>query len=97
MLTIVILIFAEVTPKTFAALYPDKIAYPVSWIVYPLMKLFSPLVLIINLIAKVLLRIFGINPENVNQELLTKDECDFDNPDYYLVLNLQDMLSREHF
>ena len=74
MLTIVILIFAEVTPKTFAALYPDKIAYPVSWIVYPLMKLFSPIVLIINLIAKVLLRIFGINPENANQELLTKDE-----------------------
>ena len=74
MLTIVILIFAEVTPKTFAALYPDKIAYPVSWIVYPLMKLFSPIVLIINLIAKVLLRIFGVNPENVNQELLTKDE-----------------------
>ena len=74
MLTIVILIFAEVTPKTFAALYPDKIAYPVSWIVYPLMKLFSPIVLIINLIAKILLRIFGVNPENVNQELLTKDE-----------------------
>ena len=38
------------------------------------MKLFSPIVLIINLIAKVLLRIFGINPENINQELLTKDE-----------------------
>ena len=74
MLTIVILIFAEVTPKTFAALYPDKIAYPVSWIVYPLMKLFSPIVLIINLIAKVLLRIFGVNPENASQELLTKDE-----------------------
>ena len=74
MLTIVILIFAEVTPKTFAALYPDKIAYPISWIVYPLMKLFSPIVLIINLIAKVLLRIFGVKPENVNQELLTKDE-----------------------
>ena len=74
MLTIVILIFAEVTPKTFAALYPDKIAYPISWIVYPLMKLFSPIVLIINLIAKVLLGVFGIKPENTNEELLTKDE-----------------------
>ena len=33
-LTIVILIFAEVTPKTFAALYPDKIAYPISSVSY---------------------------------------------------------------
>jgi len=74
MLTIVILIFAEVTPKTFAALHPDKIAYPISWVIYPLMKVFSPLVLIINLVAKILLRIFGVRPENNNQELLTKDE-----------------------
>ncbi len=45
-LTVIILIFAEVTPKTFAALYPDKIAYPVSWIFYLLMKIFYPLVVI---------------------------------------------------
>ena len=74
MLTIVILIFAEVTPKTFAALYPDKIAYPISWIIYPLMKLFYPIVIIINFIAKIILNLFGIKPKNYNQELLTKDE-----------------------
>ena len=74
MLTIVILIFAEVTPKTFAALYPDKIAYPISWIFYPLIKLFYPIVVVINFISKIVLRIFGIKPNNYNRELLTKDE-----------------------
>ena len=73
-LTVIILIFAEVTPKTFAALYPDKIAYPVSWIFYLLMKIFYPLVVIINFLSKLLLRVFGIKSEYVNQELLTKDE-----------------------
>ena len=73
-LTIVILIFAEVTPKTFAALYPDKIAYPISWIFYPLMRVFYPLVIVINFMSKILLRIFGIRSDYENQELLTKDE-----------------------
>ncbi len=73
-LTIIILIFAEVTPKTFAALYPDKIAYPISWIFYLLMKVFYPIVVVINFLSKLLLRIFGIKSEYVNQELLTKDE-----------------------
>ena len=73
-LTIIILIFAEVTPKTFAALYPDKIAYPISWIFYLLMKVFYPLVVVINFLSKLLLRVFGIKSEYVNQELLTKDE-----------------------
>tara|TARA_B100001093_G_scaffold505140_1_gene562018 strand:+ start:466 stop:1713 length:1248 start_codon:yes stop_codon:yes gene_type:complete len=73
-LTIVILIFSEVTPKTFAALHPDKIAYPISWIFYVLMKIFYPIVIVINFISKSLLSIFGVKSENVNQELLTKDE-----------------------
>ncbi len=73
-LTIVILIFSEVTPKTFAALYPDKIAYPISWIFYILMKIFYPIVIIINFISKSLLGIFGVKSEKINQELLTKDE-----------------------
>ena len=73
-LTIIILIFAEVTPKTFAALYADKIAYPVSLLLYPLMKIFYPIVILINFISKIILRMFGIKTEKINRELLTKDE-----------------------
>ena len=73
-LTIVILIFAEVTPKTLAALHADKIAYPVSWLLYPLMKIFRPIIMVINIITKGILRILGIKDNKINQELLTKDE-----------------------
>lgn len=73
-LTIIILIFAEVTPKTFAALYADKIAYPVSLLLYPLIKVFYPIVILINFISKIILSMFGIKTEKINRELLTKDE-----------------------
>ncbi|MFI3246192.1 MAG: CNNM domain-containing protein, partial [Ferrimonas sp.] len=42
-LTLVVLIFAEVTPKTLAALHPEKLAYPNSLILRPLMTVFYPL------------------------------------------------------
>jgi len=73
-LTIIILIFAEVTPKTLAALYADKIAYPISWLLYPLLRVFSPIVMIINITTKLLLRAIGLQGKRSNQELLTKDE-----------------------
>ena len=73
-LTIIILIFAEVTPKTLAALYADKIAYPISWLLYPLLRVFSPIVMIINVTTKLLLKAIGLQGKRSNQELLTKDE-----------------------
>ena len=38
-LTLVILIFAEITPKTIAALYPERVAFPASWVLLPLQPL----------------------------------------------------------
>ena len=58
-LTVVILIFAEVTPKTLAALHADKIAYPVSWLLYPLMKIL--LTWRVNLLLLELLQPLWIN------------------------------------
>lgn len=62
-LTIVILIFSEVTPKTLAALYPEKIAFPASHVLGPLLKLLYPMVWILNLITNNLLRLMGIRLE----------------------------------
>ncbi len=73
-LTLVILIFAEVTPKTFAALYPERIAKPASLILVPLLRLAYPLVWMTNLLSNGLLRILGINPESSNRDRLTKEE-----------------------
>ena len=62
-LTLVILIFAEITPKTVAALHPEKLAFPFSLILVPLLKLFMPLVLAINSITNGLLRLLGFRPD----------------------------------
>jgi len=73
-LTLVILIFAEVTPKTLAVLYPEKIAFPSSVILAPLQKILSPLVWCINGISNGLLRIFGISTHNQSDNALSSDE-----------------------
>lgn len=62
-LTIVILIFSEVTPKTLAALYPERIAFPASHALRPLLKLLYPVVWTLNLITNNLLRLVGVRME----------------------------------
>ena len=73
-LTIIVLIFAEVTPKTLAALFPERIAYPASIILKPLMFIFYPFVWLINWATKILLFPFGINTGSKMNDDLSKDE-----------------------
>lgn len=73
-LTLVILIFAEITPKTIAAMYPESVAFPASWILLPLMRIFYPLVWLINSITNALLGIFGIDPAKQNEANVSSDE-----------------------
>jgi len=61
LLTLIILIFAEIGPKTAAALYPERIAWPASWVLYPLLNLLHPLVRAINVISNSLLKLVGID------------------------------------
>ncbi|SFX29295.1 HlyC/CorC family transporter [Marinospirillum alkaliphilum] len=73
-LTIVVLIFAEVTPKTLAALHPEKFARPASYALYPLLKLLYPLVWLVNLFSNFLLRLLGVRPDEHKQDNLTSEE-----------------------
>jgi Mg2+/Co2+ transporter CorB len=73
-LTLVILIFAEVTPKTLAALHPEKISFPSSFILLPLMTLLYPFVFLINGICNGLLALCGINPINDDGKNLSREE-----------------------
>jgi Mg2+/Co2+ transporter CorB len=73
-LTLVILIFAEVTPKTIAALYPEKVAFPASLILMFLLKLLYPFVWLTNHITGFILRICGINPQAEQVDQLSSDE-----------------------
>lgn len=74
MLTLVILIFAEVTPKTLAALYPEKVAFPSSIILTLLLKLLYPLVVAVNWITNGILAILGVSSEQREQHSLSSEE-----------------------
>lgn len=73
-LTVAILIFAEVAPKTIAALHPARIALPAALIYYPLLKVAYPIVWLINLLANGLLRLIGISPSHIAQHSLSAEE-----------------------
>ena len=76
-LTLIFLIFAEVTPKTIAACFPEKIAFVSVHVLAPLLKVFYPVVWIINAISNRLAGIFGVDPRQQNraqQETLSQDE-----------------------
>lgn len=60
-LTVGILIFAEVTPKSVAAAYPEKIAFPASVILAPLLWLLLPAVWLVNGISNSIARLFGLD------------------------------------
>ncbi|HOP23383.1 MAG TPA: CNNM domain-containing protein [Gammaproteobacteria bacterium] len=72
-LTLLILIFAEVTPKTYAALHPERIAFPASFILTPLLKILYPIVWTTNLMTNGILRIIGV-PKDVAEQALSREE-----------------------
>jgi Mg2+/Co2+ transporter CorB len=73
-LTLVILIFAEITPKTIAALYPEKVAFPASLILLPLMKIMHPVVAMVNGVTNGLLHLLGFDPARADDENVTSEE-----------------------
>ncbi len=74
LLTLVVLIFAEVTPKTIAAVYPERIAFPAAFILTPLMRVTSPMVTFVNAIVSVFFKILQINPKNARKDELSREE-----------------------
>jgi Mg2+/Co2+ transporter CorB len=74
LLTLTILIFSEVAPKTVAALLPERIAFPASFVLAPLLRLFYPLVWAVNMIANGLLRIFGVRLDQASSDNLSREE-----------------------
>ena len=74
LLTLVILIFSEVAPKTLAALHPERIAFPAALVYGPLLKLLYPLVWVVNMVANGLLRLIGVRPEDGANDSLSREE-----------------------
>ena len=73
-LTLIILVFAEVTPKTLAAIKPERIAFPASLILKPMLYVLYPLVWLMNIICNGLLRMIGVTAEEAGSDHLSREE-----------------------
>lgn len=73
-LTITLLIFGEITPKTLAALRPETVAYPVSLPLLLLQKVLYPLVALLNWISNGLLQLLGVDLSNKGNDSLSTEE-----------------------
>lgn len=68
-LTLIILVFAEITPKTFAALNSEKVALPASLVLKYLQKILRPLVLFVNFFSNFFMRLLGTKETTINEDL----------------------------
>ncbi len=74
LLTIIILVFAEMVPKTLAAFYPEKVAFKASLPLKWLLALFSPLVRLVSYISNTVLSLFNVKVYDKSKDGLSGDE-----------------------
>lgn len=93
-LTVIVLIVGEITPKTIAALHPEKIAYPASFILKGLVSIFYPLVWLLNQTAMPVLKLLGLSERKTTDDQLSPDELRtiVDEAGNLIPLRHQDML-----
>jgi Mg2+/Co2+ transporter CorB len=73
-ITVLILVFGDVAPKTLAALHPERLAYPAAYVYTPLLTVTYPLVWAINVVAKGVLRMLRVRVEERGADALTREE-----------------------
>ena len=74
LLTLVILIFSEVAPKTLAAIHPERLAFPGAYVLWPLLRLLYPLVWLVNASANALLSLIRVRVEDASSGQLSYEE-----------------------
>ncbi|GAB4221945.1 MAG: CNNM domain-containing protein [Francisella sp.] len=72
--TILVLVFGEIIPKSFAAIHPQRLAFPFSLPLKIIMLILYPAVMFLSMISKITLKIFGVKVEEVNNDSLDKEE-----------------------
>jgi Mg2+/Co2+ transporter CorB len=73
-MTVVVLIFAEVAPKTLAAFKPERIALPASYVLWPMLRALYPLVRLINVLAAGVLHLVGHRGGKKAEDALSPEE-----------------------
>ena len=72
-MTVLVLVFGEITPKTIAANSPEKVAVVVSKPISIIMKITKPIVWIFNLLTGIIFKIMGIDNDGV-KPFITEEE-----------------------
>lgn len=74
-LTFFILVFSEISPKVIAAAHAEKIGFTCSYLLYPLLWLFNPVVSFVNIFVRGFVRVLGIkvNFEESIQAITTEE------------------------
>ena len=73
-MTIIMIIFAEVMPKTIAALKPESIAFPSSYLLKPLSKVLSPLITLVSFVSNGVTKLIGIDLDSADKDELRPEE-----------------------
>jgi Mg2+/Co2+ transporter CorB len=73
-ITLVILIFTDLAPKTLAALHPERIAFPSAFVLRPMLWLIYPVVWVINGMANGLLRLIGVRVRARSADQVSPEE-----------------------
>src|SRR6185312_12418132 len=74
LLILALLIFSEITPKTLAALYPERLGFPAAYIYWPLLKILWPLVWVVNSFTRMVLRIMNIRADQAEPHSMSREE-----------------------
>ena len=72
-MTILVLIFGEITPKTMASYRAEKIALSFAKYIYGLSLVFTPVIIVINFLANIVLKLFRVNTKS-KQAVITESE-----------------------
>ena len=73
-LTLIFLVFAEVTPKTLAALHPESVAFPAAYVYTVILKIALPAVVAVNSVTNGILRLFGVSHKQAASLNLSREE-----------------------
>ncbi len=74
LITFLILVFSEITPKIIGATHADKLVLLLGYVLWPLLRLAYPIVWFVNLFAQALLRMLRLNPSEAEKSHLTAEE-----------------------
>ena len=72
-LTLLVLVFGEITPKSLASIFSMQLSLAYAWIIWPLIKLLTPVIFIVEGIRTGLLKLIGVDP-NTRGSRITEDE-----------------------